>query len=268
MRRLLLAAVLASLSFVTALNVAAAPQVQEVRPVIAQPEPDAVVRGVVQIVGTATHPQFLRYELYYAPWPVPSDNAWIFIGPDAHFQQQPLGLLGTWDSRSVPDGVYALRVRVVKVDSNYHDSEPRKITVANTRPPDTPTPAPTETPIETPVPTEMPTLEPSPTILVELPVGKAGTPAPAQTPVEGATPVPTAATREPSPILGSSGGEAGAGADGGSASMGEIISGDRLLSAARTGALYAMVAFVALGLFFGSKALLVWLWHRMRPEPV
>ena len=97
---------------------------QEPRPIIAQPAQNAPVRGEVQIVGSATHPQFQRYELYYTPWPPPSDQSWVFIG-DAHFNPLQLGLLGTWDSRSVTDGAYGLRVRVVKQDGNYLDSEPR-----------------------------------------------------------------------------------------------------------------------------------------------
>ncbi len=118
---------LAVIAFVAAVApVFGAPAGQEARPVIAQPGEGAAVRDVVQIIGTATHPQFQRYELYYAPFPVPSDQSWIFIG-DAHNNQQPLGLLGTWDSRSVPDGNYALRVRVVKNDGNYLDSEPRRV---------------------------------------------------------------------------------------------------------------------------------------------
>ena len=95
-----------------------------------QPKQDVKVRGVVQIIGSSTHPQFHRYELYYAPWPVPSDQSWILIG-DAHFMPQPSGLLGTWDSRSVIDGAYALRVRVVKPDGNYLDSDSRRVVVAN-----------------------------------------------------------------------------------------------------------------------------------------
>jgi hypothetical protein len=35
----------------------AAPAYQEARPVIVQPAPDAAVRDVVQIIGTAVHPQ-------------------------------------------------------------------------------------------------------------------------------------------------------------------------------------------------------------------
>ena len=110
-----------------------APPQQEPRPVIAQPEAGSAVRGVVQVIGTAVHPQFQRYELYYAPWPAPSDQSWVFIG-DAKFQQQPLGLLGTWDTRAVPDGGYALRLRVVKQDGNYLDSDAVPVLVANTPP--------------------------------------------------------------------------------------------------------------------------------------
>jgi hypothetical protein len=144
-------------------QVLAVPPAQDQKPVIAQPESEAAVRGVVQIVGTATHPQFQRYELYNAPGSAPSDNAWIFIGPDAHFQQQPLGLLGTWDSRAVPDGSYALRVRVVRQDGNYTDSEPRRVTVANTKPAESPTPSGSPTPTASPTPAGPTPTFPAPT---------------------------------------------------------------------------------------------------------
>jgi hypothetical protein len=215
----------------------------------------------VQIVGTATHPQFQRYELYYAPWPVPSDSAWIFIGADAHYQQQPLGLLGTWDSRAVPDGTYALRVRTVKVDGNYHDSAPRRVVVANVSQPDTPTPAPTETPTAqaTESATVEATLEPSPTVVVELPALGTAIPGPEQTtPVSDETPDSEAIL--PSASVGSSGG--GSSLEDGVAS---IVGGTQLMSTVRAAAFYTIGAFVVVGAFFGVKALLVWLWHRMRP---
>jgi hypothetical protein len=235
----------------------AAPVLQEQRPVIAQPEQDAVVRGVVQIVGTATHPDFQRYELYYTPWPVAGDNAWIFIGPDAHFQQQPLGVLGTWDSRAVPDGTYGLRVRVVRKDGNYFDSDPRRVTVANVRQPDTPTPEPS--PTETPggEPTELPTMEPTATIMVELPGQSTPTALVAITTT--VTPEAETATPEVASILPS-------GSDSGD--VGGIMEGFSLESAAqaaRRAAIYTVGAFAAVGMFFGVKALLVWAWHRMRP---
>ena len=74
--------------------VVAAPLAQGPKPVITQPEPDAVVRGIVQIVGSATHlvsnsrftrSQYERFvdvleespdqrlETLYLPWPTFAD---------------------------------------------------------------------------------------------------------------------------------------------------------------------------------------------------
>jgi len=241
------------LSFlIFALQAWAAPRAQEPKPVIAQPEQDAAVRGVVQLIGSAVHPQFQRYELYYAPWPVPSDQAWIFIG-DAHFQQQPLGLLGTWDSKSVQDGAYALRVRVVKQDGNYNDSDPRRVLVANTTPLLTPTPAATAAaPAESTEPPALPTEPPATaTIVVEVPA------------IESPTPMATS-TPQPNPttILAASGG-----ADE-STTLSEvegILSPVRLVDVAKKTAIYTAGFFVLLGVFFGIKALLVWLIRRVLP---
>lgn len=238
-------------SLIFALQASAAPRAQEPKPVIAQPEQDAAVRGVVQLIGSAVHPQFQRYELYYAPWPVPSDQAWIFIG-DAHFQQQPLGLLGTWDSRSVQDGAYALRVRVVKQDGNYNDSDPRRVLVANASPLPTPTPAARETPSAPPEePTALPTeLPATATIVVEAPV------------IESPTPIATAAPQpSPTPILASG----GAGESTALSEVEGILSPVRLVDVAKKTAIYTAGFFVLLGVFFGIKALLVWLIRRILP---
>jgi hypothetical protein len=249
MKRPLIVIVVVLASLIAALQVWAAPLAQEPKPVIAQPEQDAVVRGVVQIVGSAVHPQFQRYELYYAPSPVPSDQAWIFIG-DAHFQQQPLGLLGTWDSRSVPDGTYALRVRVVKQDGNYNDGDPRRVLVANTRLVATATPEATEAPAQAVEPTALPTeLPATATIVVEVPA------------IETPTPIATTGQKpSPTPILGSGGV--------GSTSLAEveeILSPARLLDVAKKAAIYTVGFFLIIGVFFALKALLVWLIHLIRP---
>jgi len=252
MKRPLVLVLLTLLTLVMASPALAAPNLQEARPVIAQPAQDSAVRGVVQIVGSATHPQFQRYELYYAPWPVPSDQSWIFIG-DAHFSQQPLGLLGTWDSRSVTDGAYALRVRVVKQDSNYIDSDPRRVLVTNTRPVETPTPEVTDTP--EPSPTEAPA---TPTIVVAVPTSaKQATAAAAATPT--GTPQPNT-----TPILATT-----QDGDTGSSVVGSITDQlfdvQRLMDSAKRAAMYTAAGFLAVGLFFGVKALLVWLWQKIRP---
>ena len=153
---------------------------------ITDPKSGAVVAGIVQIKGTAVHPQFQRYELYYSPEP-PTNNSWVFIG-QAHTQQVINGLLGTWDTRSVPDGRYALRLRVVRLDGNYDEYFVRNLQVSNTKPTATPTPAVTPTPTITPTP-----LPPTPTIIISVPgEGAAGTPTPTPTPARTAvTPPPT-----------------------------------------------------------------------------
>lgn len=251
-----------------------APAGQEAKPIIAQPAEGAAVRDVVQIIGTATHPQFQRYELYYAPYPVPSDQSWIFIG-DAHNNQQPLGLLGTWDSRSVPDGAYALRVRVVKQDGNYFDSDPRRVVVANSGPANTPTPETPLTPLPELPPTEspddataiveaptvqaagegakVPTIAPTPTLTVTISSGAAN---PGSTPSAKATSAIIAST---------SSGTSGSVTDSATSIANQLFSGSKLVNTAKKAAEYTVALFVLVGLFFGVKALLVWLWYKIKP---
>jgi hypothetical protein len=250
MRHALLAFALVVAAVLAAMPALAQPLQQEPRPVIAQPEQDAAVRGVVQIIGTAVHPQFQRYELYYAPWPVPSDQSWIFIG-DAKFQQQPLGLLGTWDSRAVPDGAYALRVRLVKQDGNYLDSDSVRVFAANTRPIEQPSPTPTETatPEAEAVVTEpTPAAEEivAPTVEVPLP-----TPEPTATPEPETMEAPAPDTGPDEPASPEASGDA--------------FNLDALIEIARKSAMYTAGFFVALGAFFAVKAAAVWMWHRIRP---
>lgn len=254
MKRPIFFAVLTLMLLLAAMTALAMPAQQDVRPVIAQPAQDAPVRGVVQIVGTATHPQFQKYQIYFAPWPVPSDDAWAFVSEA--FTQQQLGLLGTWDSRTVTDGTYALRVRVVKLDGNYHDSDPRRVLVANTRSVASPTPEVIETP--EPLPTELPV---TPTVaVVTEPTGAATAavtlePQPTPTPEPEVTPL---LPGEPSADTGGTDSSATGIAD-------QLFSGEQLLSTAKKAVLYTVGAFLAIGLFFGVKALLVWLWHKNRP---
>ncbi len=226
-----------------ALGAFAAPVAQGPKPVITQPEPDAAVRGTVQVVGSATHPQFLRYELYYAPFPVPSDSAWIFIG-DAHFQQQPAGLLGTWASGGLPDGAYGLKVRVVRADGNYTDSDVRRVLVANRRPVETPTSAVTREPTEIPPP-----LAPTPTVVLAVPTVQM--PRVTVTPTLQAKVTPTAIVGEVRPTA--------------TPSAASLFDVDRLVKTAKTAATYTAGLFVAMGAFFAVKAILAWLWHKIRP---
>ena len=233
----------------------AAPALQEQRPVIAQPAQDSAVRGVVQVVGTAVHPEFQRYELYYAPFPVPSDQSWIFVG-DAHTNQQPLGLLGTWDSRSVPDGTYALRVRVVKVDGNYIDSDTVRVLVANTRPAESPTPEGTATPDEA-VAEEpfVPAVEATATVEIAVPTSE-DNPTPEPTPTLGPEDAePTAILPTPEGDTGTTTTETTTGSASGSVTdiTDQLFNGSRLIDVAKKTVLYTLAAFAAVGAFFAIK---------------
>jgi len=44
-----------------------------------------------------------------------------------------------------------------------------------------------------------------------------------------------------------------------------LFSSSRLLDTARKAAIYTVAAFLAVGLFFGLKAILVWLWYKIKP---
>lgn len=174
----LLAVLLIALS-VTSLN-ASPPQQQAV---ITSPQDRDVVRGLLVIKGTATHPSFWKYEIYYAPEPNPNDQ-WHLLGL---YEAQIIdGRLEIWDTTLVPDGTYSLRLRVVRVDGNYDEYYVRQISVVNVQPDIQPTETPTLMP--TPVATRTP-LPPTPTVIIEQP--------PTATPRPTSTPGPVGATPEP-----------------------------------------------------------------------
>lgn len=143
---------------------------------ISSPRDRAVVRGLVPIEGSATHPQFQKYELHYGPEPNPNDQ-WTPIGGSPFTVPVVQGRLGLWDTTVIPDGVYSLRLRLVRQDSNYDEYFVRGIQVANAQPTETPTPAATPTragPTRTPAPT--------PTIVIAVPTVLSPTPRPTETP--------------------------------------------------------------------------------------
>ena len=134
--------------------VLAAPLAQGARAVITSPSMNAVVRGKVLINGSATHPNFWKYEIHIAR--EPNSNQWNVIG--VHEQQVIDGLLETWDTATAPDGSYSILLRVVDKTGNYQEYIVRQITVGNARPTDTPRPTNTRAPTNTSVPKSSPTV--------------------------------------------------------------------------------------------------------------
>jgi hypothetical protein len=179
---ILIALILASLSAMGWTGALAAPPAQGDLALITSPLNNAIVRGLVPIQGSATHPQFQFYKVEFAREPVTGEN-YTIIGA-IHEQQVVDGQLEVWDTTQVPDGSYTLRLRVVRLDGNYGEYSVIQVVVANAQPTETPTPAIAPPPTVSPTP-----LPPTPTIMVEQPA----------LPTSAATPLPTRVTPLPTP---------------------------------------------------------------------
>lgn len=125
---------------------------------ISQPATGETVSGIVEVIGTAADPAYLRYELAFLQEANPGAG-WIVFAEGN--QQVVDGTLAFWDTtvgRNIgspvfPDGVYQLRLRVVRADYNYSEYFVTGLVVANETP-ITPTPEDTpETAESAPVPT-------------------------------------------------------------------------------------------------------------------
>jgi hypothetical protein len=155
---------------------------QEDLAVISNPASNAVLRGTVEIIGSADYPSFQFYILEFSPEPITGDQ-WQIIG---QIRETPVanGVLETWNTTLVPDGSYTIRLRVVRLDGNYSEAFAQQVVVANAQP------VPTDTPVaeeELPPPSDLPPtttptpLPPTPTIVIEQPVVETPTPRPIPT---------------------------------------------------------------------------------------
>lgn len=203
---------------------------------ISSPRDRATVRGLVPVEGSANHPQFQKYEIHFALEPNTADQ-WAPVGGSPFSVPVVQGRLALWDTTIIPDGLYSLRLRVVRLDGNYDEYFVRGIQVANTKPTDTPTPEATPTQARA---TDTPTV--TPTVVIGVPTRASPTPRPSATPLP--TPTPSA-TPEQVDLPFQNVGDAGC-----------------------WGAGATLAAFVAVGLFFAFKGVLVrlvrWFYRRSR----
>ena len=127
---------------------------------ITSPQSGASLSGPVQIEGNATlGGDFQYYKLEFSP--EGRDAFTVFSG----LVRQPVsgGQLAVWDSASVPDGNYVIRLRVVDKTGNYCEASVGGLHVQNSAPV-APTGTPTAVETEAPapfsvVPTALPTIE-------------------------------------------------------------------------------------------------------------
>ncbi len=227
--------------------------------VISSPQPFSTLRGVISINGTATHPEFQKYQLYFKSESTPDD--WHFMFEQAN--QVTGGLLGTWDTRGVPDGTYALRLRVVRLDGNYDEAVTNGLLIANSRPPDTPSPTPTPETGVGPDATIMPADTPTP-VVVEQPQIATPTPRAAVTITNTAPITPSETVTGTTGTAGSGSGDSSdGGVLGGLVDLGQVsdsLSLGSLGDAFLKGARIAITGF----LLFGAYLVLRWLFRLVR----
>lgn len=172
----------------------AAPQPQA-RSVVSYPANGTILSGVVEITGIATHPNIEWYDVSFAAGAEPTGGSqWV---PVAHVENAQVegGVLATWDTTGVPDGVYCLALTVKgRDDAFYYQQFVTYLTVSNAQPVPTPT---SEAPTPEPLPTAV--VGPTPTsVAVEQPATP--TPRPSPTSQSGAaeeTATPAAGENKP-----------------------------------------------------------------------
>lgn len=96
---------------------------------ISAPVTNQVLRGTAEIFGTASLPNFSRYEVSYAPESRPGQ--WTLIYGDTRIVSD--GSLAVWDTRVVSSTTYAIRLQVFGTEGvELPASVIRNVTISNT----------------------------------------------------------------------------------------------------------------------------------------
>jgi hypothetical protein len=130
---------------------------------IDSPQQGEVLQGVVTIRGSSNGTGFLSSEIDFA-YAGDTTGTWFLIATST--QPVDSDILATWDTTTITDGNYNLRLRVYLTDGSHLDATVPDLRVRNYTPVETPTPAPTALqPTPVPTTTLTPTPFPSPTAL-------------------------------------------------------------------------------------------------------
>ena len=106
---------------------------------ITTPESGSAIQGKVDVSGYIKSTNFARYDLDFSHSPGPEEG-WFNIKTSDN--NPPDGLLGVWDTSSISDGNYRLRLTVYYKDSTKAEYFTEEIRVRNYTPIETDTPAP------------------------------------------------------------------------------------------------------------------------------
>ncbi|SNB62260.1 hypothetical protein [Thermoflexus hugenholtzii] len=145
---------------------------------VISPPRDQPVRGTVDIVGIATHPNFAKYDVAILDaYDFTKEWRWLVEGRAVR-AEVPM-VLATWNTTLFPDGDYVILIRIWDQGGGHQDFLFPGYRVANAMP--TPTPTEEIAPTFEPEPTGTPVL--TPTVQIELP--PTPTPGPTLTPIPG-----------------------------------------------------------------------------------
>lgn len=126
---------------------------QETPEVVQSPKDGEALQGVVSILGTTDAPGFRLAEVSFAYQNAPT-GTWFLL----QHNTQPVteGLLATWDTTTITDGIYRLRVQVFSQDGQVQERVINGLRVRNYTPVETSTPETGAARFETPTPTATP----------------------------------------------------------------------------------------------------------------
>ena len=133
------------------------------QPAILSPNQGDVLQGLVTIRGSSNETGFLSSEIDFS-YTGDTTGTWFLVATSS--QPVDSNTLTTWDTNTITDGNYDLRLRVYLNDGTHLDAIIPNLRVRNYTPVETPTPAPTAIqPTLTPTETLTPTPFPTPTAL-------------------------------------------------------------------------------------------------------
>lgn len=129
------------------------PETETLPVIIQSPSPGDAIQGVITIMGSIFAEDFQHGELSFSYVQNPT-STWFLI--KTLEEPENNGIIAEWDTTTITDGTYNLRLSVIYADGNEVVIEIRGLRVRNYTPIETNTPTPI-TPTATPVPGSSPT---------------------------------------------------------------------------------------------------------------
>lgn len=145
---------------------------------ITSPTNGDMLRGSVEIAGIIETPEFSLAELAFAYGSDASDPSLSWFTLQTFSQPPADSTLTIWDTTTITDGTYSLRLRVFLADGSLQEVYVTGLQVRNDAPPPTETPAPTQVipPTDAP-PTLIPPVTAPPVLIFPTPTALPANPA-------------------------------------------------------------------------------------------